>query len=112
MPWSPLAISFNESTVWAEVVMPGVERQRLLTSGRVPRTKILLDRVKLGAGVKIDLGVAASDLVWFQMLEGETQLTHGSARIGLGANHIVFLPADFEGTLGTNAGAVFLFAQL
>ena len=107
-----LAISFNESTVWAEVVMPGVERQRLLTSGRVARTKILLDRVKLGAGVKIDLGVSAADIVWFQMLEGEAQLTYGPARIGLGATHIVFLPADFAGTLTTKTGAVFLYAQL
>ena len=92
--------------------MPDVERQRLLTSGRVPRTKILLDRVKLGAGVKIDLGVSAGDLVWFQMLEGEAQLTYGPARIGLGSNHIVFLPAEFAGTLTTKAGAVLLYAQL
>ena len=92
--------------------MPGVERQRLLTSARVPRTKILLDRVKLGAGVTIDFGVSASDLVWFQMLEGEAQLTYGSARIGIGSNHIVFLPADFAGTLTMKTGVVFLYAQL
>ena len=107
-----MAISFNESTVWAEVITPGVERQRLLTAGRVPRTKILLDRIRLGAGVRMDLAVAAGDLVWFQMLEGEAQLDCGPARVGLGRTHIVFLPSDFRGTLSTKNGALFLHAQL
>lgn len=107
-----MAVTFNESSVWAEVLTPGVERQRLLTTGRVPRTRILLDRMKLGAGVSMELRVAPGDLVWFQMLEGETQLTHGPARIGLGATHIVFLPSGFSGTLTTKAGAILLYAQL
>lgn len=107
-----MAISFNESSVWAEVLTPGVERQRLLTVGRVPRTKVLLDRVKLAAGASMTLRVGTGDIAWFQMLEGETALTHGSARLALGSTQIVFMPAEFSGTLTTKAGAVFLHAQV
>lgn len=107
-----MAISFNESSVWAEVLTPGVERQRLLTPARAPRTKILLDRVKLAAGTSVELRVGAGEIAWFQMLEGETTLTHGSARLALGSTQIVFLPAEFSGTLGTKAGTVFLHAQV
>jgi quercetin dioxygenase-like cupin family protein len=107
-----LAISFNESSVWAEVLMPGLERQRLLTVGRVPRTKVLLDRVKLAAGASMELRVGVGEIAWFQMLEGETALTHGSAHLALGNTQIVFLPAEFSGTLTTKAGAVFLHAQV
>ena len=107
-----MAVSFNESSVWAEVLTPGVERQRLLTATRVTRTKVLLDRVKLGAGAAIELRVAAGDIAWFQMLEGESVLTHGPARLALGNTHIVFLPAEFSGTLTSKAGAVLLHAQV
>jgi len=107
-----LAVTFNESTVWAEVLAPGIERQRLLTAARVPGTKILLDRMKLGAGASTALTVAPGELAWFQMLEGDGLLIHGSAKVALGATHIVFLPAEFSGTLSTKAGAVFLYAQV
>jgi quercetin dioxygenase-like cupin family protein len=107
-----LAVAFNESSVWAEVLTPGVERQRLLTPARVARTKVLLDRVKLGAGASFELRVGAGEIAWFQMLEGETGLTHGSARLALGSTQIVLLPAEFEGTLTTKAGAVFLHGQV
>jgi len=107
-----LAVTFNESSVWAEVLTPGVERQRLMTPARVPGTKILLDRVKLAAAAAIELQVTAGDLAWFQMLEGEAQLVHGPAKVALGATHIVFLPSEFRGTLATRAGTVFLFGQV
>lgn len=107
-----MAVTFNESTVWAEVLAPGIERQRLLTAARVPGTKILLDRMKLGAGASTALTVAPGELAWFQMLEGDGLLIHGSAKVALGATHIVFLPAEFSGTLSTKAGAVFLYAQV
>jgi quercetin dioxygenase-like cupin family protein len=107
-----LAVTFNESSVWAEVVIPGVERQRLLTPSRVPGTKILLDRMKVGPNGTFELRVGAGDLAWFQMLEGEALLTHGTAKVQLGATHIVFLPAGFSGTFATRNGAVFLHAQV
>ena len=107
-----MAITFNESTVWPEVLMPGLERQRLMTAARVPGTKILLDRFNLAAGTPFEPKVGANDLAWFQMLEGDALLTHGPARIQLGATHVVFLPSDFEGTLTTRGGASFLYAQV
>jgi len=107
-----LAVTFNESSVWAEVVIPGVERQRLLTPSRVPGTKILLDRMKVEPNGTFELRVGAGDLAWFQMLEGEALLTHGTAKVQLGATHIVFLPAGFSGTFATRDGAVFLHAQV
>jgi quercetin dioxygenase-like cupin family protein len=107
-----MAVTFNESSVWAEVLAPGIERQRLLTAARVPGTKILLDRMKLGVGASTALEVGAGELAWFQMLEGDALLTHGSAKVALGSTHIVFLPSEFSGTLATKAGAVFLHAQV
>ena len=107
-----MAVTFNESSVWPEVLATGIERQRLLTQARVPGTKILLDRMKLVPGVSTSLDVAAGDLAWLQMLTGEGLLTHGGAKVALGPTHIVFLPAGFRGTLATKAGAVFLYAQV
>ena len=107
-----VAITFNESSVWPEVLVPGVERQRLMTAARIPGTKILLDRIKLAAAASMELRVATGDLAWLQMLEGETLLTRGSARVELGSTHIVFLPSEFAGTLTTRSGAVFLHAQI
>ena len=107
-----MAVTFNETSVWPEVLTPGVERQRLLTAARVPGTHILLDRMKLAAGAAVELRVSPGDLAWFQMLEGDALLTHGSAKVQLGATHIVFLPAEFSGTLSTREGAVFLHAQV
>ena len=107
-----MAVAFNQSTVWPEVMKPGVERQRLLTPARVPGTRILLDRIKLSAQTSIEIDVSAGDLAWFQMLEGEALLTHGGAKVALGGTHIVFLPAEFSATLATREGATFLFAQV
>ena len=107
-----MAVTFNETTVWPEVMKPGVERQRLLTAARVPGTRILLDRIKLSAQTSLGIDVSAGDLAWFQMLEGEALLTHGGAKVALGATHIVFLPAKFSATLATREGAAFLFAQV
>jgi len=107
-----LAVTFNESSVWPEVLATGIERQRLLTQARVPGTQILLDRMKLDPGVSTSLDVGTGDLAWLQMLKGEALLTHGGAKVALGPTHIVFLPASFRGTLATKAGAVFLHAQV
>jgi quercetin dioxygenase-like cupin family protein len=107
-----LAVTITESSVWPEIVTPGVERQRLLTSARVPRTKVLLDRVKLAPGASTDFRVSPGELAWFQIIHGETLLRRGSARLELGSTHIVFLPSEFSGTLSSSNGAVFLYAQV
>ncbi len=107
-----MAVTFNESSAWPETLATGVQRQRLLTTARVPGTKIYLDRITLAAGATLDIAVSRGDLAWFQMLEGETQLMQNAARIALGATHIALLPPEFRGTLKSAAGAALLFAQV
>jgi quercetin dioxygenase-like cupin family protein len=107
-----VAITFNQSSVWPEVLTPGIERQRLLTSARLPRTKILLDRVKLAAGTSLELRVEPGDLAWIQMLEGETLLDVAPAKLALTSTHIVLLPPKVTVNAWGKRGAVFLHAQV
>lgn len=107
-----MAVSFNESSAWPELLAAGVQRQRLLTTARVPQTKIHLDRVTLAPGASFDVHVSPGDLAWFQMLEGTAVLAHDSTRVALGATHIAALSPGFRGTLKSESGATLLFAQL
>jgi quercetin dioxygenase-like cupin family protein len=92
--------------------MPGIERQRLLTSARLPRTKVLLDRIKLAAGRSLDLTVAPGDLAWLQMVEGEVVLSAPPARLQLVSTHIVLLPPEATITASGNTGVVFLHGHV
>jgi mannose-6-phosphate isomerase-like protein (cupin superfamily) len=107
-----LAITLRAETALTEVLTPGVERQRLLTPARVPRTKALLDKIKVASRASMNFDVARGDLAWIQMLEGEAQLTHGSMRLQLGRTHIVLLPPDVRVTLASSSAVVFLHAQV
>jgi mannose-6-phosphate isomerase-like protein (cupin superfamily) len=107
-----LAITLRGDAALSEVLTPGVERQRMLTPARVPRTKVLLDKMKLAARTSVGFDVARGDLAWIQMLEGEAQLTHGTTRLQLGSTHIVLLPAEVQVTLTSKSTAVFLHAQI
>jgi mannose-6-phosphate isomerase-like protein (cupin superfamily) len=107
-----LAITLRAETALTEVLTPGVERQRLLTPARVPRTKALLDKIKVASRASMNFDVARGDLAWIQMLEGEAQLTHGSMRLQLGRTHIVLVPPDVRVTLASSSAVVFLHAQV
>jgi quercetin dioxygenase-like cupin family protein len=107
-----MAVTFNESAVPAQTLMPGVTRQRLLTEARVPGTKIFLDRLTLAPTASLEIDVAADDLAWFQMLEGDAVLHHGSGNEQLGRSHIAFLPPGFRGTLSAGHGAALLYAEV
>jgi quercetin dioxygenase-like cupin family protein len=107
-----MAITFNESTIAAEPFGVNAKRQRLLTDARVKGTKILLDRLTLGAGAVIELAVPAGSLAWFQMLDGATTLSRKDGDEQLTASHIVFLPPAFRGTLTCAAGAALLYAEV
>lgn len=107
-----MAITFNESTVAPEPLAPAVERQRLLTTARVPRTRIVLDRVRLAPAASIDVDVAPGDLAWIQLLEGEALLAHADGNVELGSTHVVFLPPGWSGMLSSATGAVLLHAQV
>ena len=107
-----MALTFNQDTVWPEVLTPGIERKRLLTSARLPRTKVLLDRIKLAPGKSLDLSVAPGDLAWLQMVEGDVVLSAPPARLQLGATHIVLLPPKVTITASGKSGVVFLHGHV
>jgi hypothetical protein len=107
-----MAVTFNESTVAAQTLVPGVRRQRLLTEERVAGTRVLLDRISLAEGGSLELNVAESSLAWFQILEGRGVLRDADAATALNETHIVFLPSGFRGTLGTQTSCTLLFAEV
>lgn len=111
-----MAITFNEASVGGESFGAGVQRQRLLTAERVEGTRILLDRLVLGAQSVATVEIGARSLGWFQMLGGAATLTDASGTATqtatLGDSHVAFLPPGFRGTLSSDAGAQVLFAQV
>lgn len=107
-----MAVTFHESSVPAETHGARVQRQRLLTPERVRHTKVLLDRLVLGADSTVPLGIPRTSLGWFQILAGEALLLHGATVKALGSTHIVFLPPGFNGTLASADGAVILYAEV
>lgn len=107
-----MAVHLHEGEVDAEPLGPGLFRQRLLTPERVPGTRVLLDRIAMHAGARLDLKVAADALVWFQLIEGEARLLGGDANEALSERHVTFLPPGFEGRLETQDGAVLILAEV
>ena len=107
-----MAVTINESTIAAENVADKVQRQRLLTDARVKDTHILLDRLTLAPGATLELTVAAGNLAWFQMLEGETTLEQPQRKERLTDAHIVFLPPGFKGTLHCRSSTALLYAEV
>ena len=110
-----MAITFNESSVDGEPFGAGVLRQRLLTGQRVEGTRILLDRLALGASSVAPVEIGPRSLGWFQMLGGTATLTDAAgsaAGIALGDSHVAFLPPGFRGTLSSSGGAQVLFAEV
>ncbi len=107
-----MAISFNEATVEAEAIGTGARRQRLLTRARIPATNILLDRLTINAGGRAELAVAASEIGWFQMLEGAATLTLDDHEHQLSDGHVAFLPPGSKATLHAVAGAALIHATV
>lgn len=107
-----MAVTFNESAVPAQALVPGVTRQRLLTEARVPGTKIFLDRLALAGKASLALDVSHDGLAWFQILEGDAVLDHSEGIETLDRSHIAFLPPGFRGTLSTHRGAALLYAEV
>jgi quercetin dioxygenase-like cupin family protein len=107
-----MAITFNERAVDAQSLGVNAYRQRLLTGARVKGSKVLLDRWTLGPGAEIELGLAARDLAWLQLLEGEAILASTAGSRPLTADHVAFLPPGFCGTLAAHNEAVVLYAEV
>ena len=103
-----MAIRFNEKTVQAAPAGSGVKRQPLLDEARVPAIKFSVERVTLEAGAELAFALAADDLAWFQVLEGEVELqTHR-----LTDAHVAFLPPGFQGRVASASGAALLLAKI
>ncbi len=107
-----MAISFNESTVVGESLGTGAMRQRLLTRARDPRTNILLDRFTIAAGGTLPLTVAPGDIAWFQMLDGDAQLSLDGATKSLSSAHVAFLPPGACATIAAPNGATLIHATV
>ena len=107
-----MAVVFNERAVPAETLAGNVKRQRLLTDARVKDINILLDRLTLAPSAALELTVAAGNLAWFQVLEGETTLAHAQRKEILTEAHIAFLPPGFKGTLHSRSDTALLYAEV
>lgn len=105
-----MAISFNECTVEATVFGTLARRQPLLTRARLPATNILLDRITIAAGGSIELTIAATEIGWFQMLQGNIALTIGHAEEPLGDGHVAFLPPGATVKIRSTDGAALIHA--
>lgn len=90
----------------------GVTCQSLITPERVNNDCILLDRWSLDAGASTSIQVAATDLAWFQLLEGEATLDGSTGQHELTTSHVVFLPPGYSGDLSTADGTVILYASV
>jgi mannose-6-phosphate isomerase-like protein (cupin superfamily) len=107
-----VATTLNESAVEQEPAGAGARRQRLLHPGRVPNTKVLLDRIALAAGASFELHTRGSDIGWVQVLEGAAVLDDGAEQRPLGPTALVFMPPGFEARVSSRAGAVLLSAHV
>lgn len=107
-----MAVSFNESGIRHEPAGDGATRQRLLSREQQPTTNILLDRITLAKGGAFELAVAASDIGWFQMLEGKLTLSLSGRTEELTDGHVAFLPPGACAKLRAEAGAKLLCATV
>lgn len=107
-----MAITFNEGSIAAEALTPEVRRQHLLSTSRVKGARINLDRLVLAPGAHHAIGVSARNVAWFQVLDGQVSLKHAGGEERLRDAHIAFLPPGFEASLGSDAGATLLYAEL
>ncbi len=107
-----MATTFNESAVEQEAIAGGALRQRLLHSGRVPDTRVLLDRIVLEPGASLEMHTRRADVGWLQVLEGNPVLEHEADRRTLGSTDLVFLPPGCEARVSSRSSAVLLCAQV
>lgn len=107
-----MPVLINSDSVDKISMDSGVTRQCLITPERVNSDCLLLDRWFLDAGASTQIQIAATDLSWFQLLEGDATLDGSDGLHELNTSHVVFLPPGFSGTLKAVDGAVVLFASI
>jgi mannose-6-phosphate isomerase-like protein (cupin superfamily) len=107
-----MAIAFNESTVPAKQINPGVAQQRLLTPERMHHSDVLLDRLTLAAGASRRFEPAPKSLTWLHLLAGEAKLETLYYRDRLSDAHSAILPPGFPATISTDNGASLLYVEI
>jgi quercetin dioxygenase-like cupin family protein len=107
-----MATILNESAVAGEPSGNNATRQHLLTAARIPGTRILLDRLTVGAGGETRLMVPKTSVAWIQVLDGEAVLAHGGASEMLSDAHVAFLPPGFAAGLSSARGATLLYGEI
>lgn len=107
-----MATIFNQGSVAGEPTGKAGRRQGLINPARVPGSRILLDRLTLGANGELALAVPATSVAWLQGLEGEARLAHGGVTEDLTDAHVAFLPPGFSGTVRSTAGAALLYGEV
>ena len=107
-----MPVLFNCDSIDGVSMGDGVTHQALITPERVNNDCILLDRWSLDAGATARIQVAATDLAWFQLLEGKGTLDGSAGQHELTTSHVVFLPPGFSGNLSTADGTVVLYGRV
>ncbi len=106
-----MASTFNETTVATLRTEAGVTRQRLLKSERVKGTHLLLDRIALQAGAKMEFNLPAKSFAWLQMLDGEATFK-AYYTDQMMDSFSVLLPPGFPATLTTVKGATLIYTEI
>ena len=104
-----MPVLFNCDSIDPITVGDGVRKQALITPERVNNDCILLDRWTLDAAATMKVDVAATDLAWFQLLDGSAVLDGTAGAHELTVSNVVFLPPGFKGSLSTVKGATVLY---
>ena len=107
-----MPVLINQESVDPVAVSDGVSRQGLIDPDRVGGDFVLLDRLTVDGGASMAIDIAASDLAWFQLLDGAAALDGPTGRYDLTPSHVVFIPPRYAGALTTGEGAVVLFARV
>src|SRR5690349_3817573 len=107
-----MAVAFNEATVAAKAINPGVARQRLLTPERTQGVSVVFDRLMLSAGASLRFEGSPRTLTWMHLLEGYATLETPHYRERISNTHSAFLPPAVDATLSTEMGASLLYAEI
>ena len=84
----------------------------LINPDRVGSDCIALDRWEIDPNSEAGIEIAATDLAWFQLLEGEIELDDGKTKQTLNTDHVAFLPPAYEAHIKSAQGAVILFGRV
>lgn len=107
-----MALIFNEAEVPAEAFGTNAERKRLVTRDRVPATRMLVDRWRIGAAGRVPLALPPAGGAWFAVLDGEALLQGGGIERPLTSAHAVYIDHRYAGELTSALGATVLYVEV